>query len=303
MRINIDFMDFETFLIVKETGSFHQAAERLGLSQSAVTRRIQKLEAQLDTQLFERSTRAVRPTLAAKRLQARAEAIVADVKETTMAMRDESMAFSHQRNAVVTVALVPTLISQYLPAAIQQMRAEGHGARVRVLDMGANEVGEAVAEGEADFGVCSLPAMEGNAHFEPLFDDPMVAVVSAEHHLAQADHVTWQQLLGEELILPARGTGNRLIIDEAIASQRLSLSWTYEVSRTSSTLAMVAGGVGVAIVPRTAALGHGGIISLELKRPSIARPIGILTRLGQHNSDAAESLKRALQQLTLPGFS
>lgn len=300
MRINIDFMDFETFLIVKETGSFHQAAERLGLSQSAVTRRIQKLEAQLDTPLFERSTRAVKPTLAAKRLQARAEAIVADVKETTMAMRDESMVFSHQRNAVVTVALVPTLISQYLPTAIQQMRAEGHGARVRVLDMSANEVGEAVAEGEADFGVCSLPAMEGNAHFEPLFDDPMVAVVSIEHHLAQSDHVTWQQLLGEELILPARGTGNRLIIDEAIASRRLSLSWTYELSRTSSALAMVAGGVGVAIVPRTAALGHRGIVSLELIRPSIARPIGILTRLGQHNSDGAESLKQALQQLTLP---
>ena len=55
-----------------------------------------------------RATRAVKPTLAAKRLKVRAEAILEDAQETTQAMRDESVAFAHQRNAVVTVAIIPT---------------------------------------------------------------------------------------------------------------------------------------------------------------------------------------------------
>ncbi|WP_029064993.1 LysR family transcriptional regulator, partial [Labrenzia sp. DG1229] len=85
MRINFDFNDLEAFLAVMETGSFHLAAERLNLSQSAITRRVQKLEDVLGSSLFERTTRAVRPTLAAKRLQARAEVMLEGARETTLA--------------------------------------------------------------------------------------------------------------------------------------------------------------------------------------------------------------------------
>ena len=86
MRIKFDFLDLEAFLAVKETSSFHAASERLNLSQSSVTRRVQKLEEALGTEVFERTTRDVRPTLAAKRLQVRAEAILQDAQETTLAM-------------------------------------------------------------------------------------------------------------------------------------------------------------------------------------------------------------------------
>ena len=98
MGINYDFGDLEAFLAVKETGSFHAAATRLNMSQSAITRRIQKLEDALDSRLYVRTTRAGKPTLAAKRLQARAEALLQDARETTEAMRDDSVAFAHQLN-------------------------------------------------------------------------------------------------------------------------------------------------------------------------------------------------------------
>ena len=57
MRINFDFLDLQAFLAVAELGSFQRAAEQLAVSQSAVTRRIQKLESGLGIVLFERSTR------------------------------------------------------------------------------------------------------------------------------------------------------------------------------------------------------------------------------------------------------
>ena len=296
MRINFDFSDLEVFLAVKDTGSFHLAAERLNLSQPAVSRRIRKLEEALDSPLFERTTRAVKPTLAAKRLQARAEAILQDAQETAQAMRDDSVAYAHQRNAVVTVASIPTVIAGLFPAALRTFRAAGHNARLRVLDFAANEVAEAVAQGEADFGICSIPALEPGTEFEPLFDDPLVAALARDHDLAGRASLTWADLAKDALILPGRGTGNRLLIDEALARARLPLAWTYEVQRTATALELAAGGSGVALLPRSALDGAGPRAAFcRVTDPEVMRPVGLLRRSGQSDTAAAAALMQALR--------
>lgn len=297
MRINYDFNDLEAFLAVKETGSFHLAAERLHLSQSAVTRRVQKLEMALDTILFERTTREVRPTLAAKRLEARAEAILDDAKETALAMRDESVAFEHQRNSVLTVAVLPTVFGLLVPDAIRIYRETGGVARFRFMDRNANGVAEAVAKGEADFGVCSIPELEPSTRFEPLFDDVIVLVVPRRHRLEKQEVVTWSEFSREDLIVPARGTGNRLLIDEAMARARLPLAWSCEVGRSTTALEMVAAGNGLALLPRSAvasketqAFGYVPVV-----KPAIVRPVGLLTRVGQKSTSTEEVFKAILR--------
>ena len=224
MSINYDFIDLEAFLAVKETGSFHLASQKLNLSQSAITRRVRKLEDALGSVLFERTTRKVRPTLAAKRLQTRAEAILDNARETMRAMRDESAAFAHQQSRIVTLATIPTVVAGMLPEALRSFRAAGHSSRVRVMDFATNEVAEAVAAGEADFGICSIPALEPSTTFETLFEDRIVLALPAFHPLGKQDVVPWAALADEALVLPARRTGNRLLIDEAMARARLALN-------------------------------------------------------------------------------
>ncbi|WP_068115904.1 LysR family transcriptional regulator [Tropicimonas marinistellae] len=297
MRINFDFGDLEAFLAVLESGSFHTASRDLGLSQSAVTRRIQKLETALDSELFKRTTRAVKPTLAAKRLKTRAEAILEDARETTLAMRDESVALAHQRNAVVTIATIPTVVSRLMPDAIRLFRRSGNSARIRFLDMTAHEVAEAVSQGDADFGICSVPVEERNTEFEPLFDDPMVLALPATHALTGAQDIGWHDLANEALVLPARGTGNRLLIDDAMARARRGHFWTFEVHRTTTALDLVAGGCGIAILPRSAmTTGYKGIIALrQMPAPAIIRPIGILSRVEQAKRRQVEALRQAVR--------
>lgn len=297
MSINYDFADLEAFLAVKETGSFHLASQKLNLSQSAITRRVQKLEDALGSVLFERTTRKVRPTLAAKRLQARAEAILDDARETIRAMRDESVAFAHQRSRIVTLATIPTVIAGMLPEALRRFRGAGHASRIRIMDFAANEVAEAVAQGDADFGICSIPALEPSTAFEPLFDDRIVLALPAVHPLGERGVVPWEALDGEAMILPARKTGNRMLIDEATARGRLALTWIYEAERSTTALSLVAGGAGIALLPLSV-LKHAQddrVTWRHLGEPAIARPIGLLTKIGQADTLETSALKDAIR--------
>lgn len=299
MRINYDFNDLEAFLAVKDTGSFHLAAERLNLSQSAITRRVKKLETALDTQLFERTTRAVKPTLAAKRLQARAEAILDDAAETTRAMRDESVAYAHQRNALVTFAVIPTIVSLLVPKAIGLFRAQGNKARLRLMDHTTNAVAESVANGEADFGICSLPELEPNTEFDPLFDDQIVLACPKTHPLTSKASVTWTDFTDADLIVPARGTGNRLLIDEAMAHAGIPLQWSFEIRRSTTALDLVAAGVGLALVPKSSVITARDVAIgfVPVVDPKILRPVGLLRRIGQKPTISDSAFQDVLRQV------
>ena len=297
MRINYDFGDLEAFLAVKETGAFHAAADRLNLSQSAITRRIQKLEEALGSQLFERTTRSLKPTLAAKRLQARAEAIIADAQETTRAMRDESVAYAYQRGAMVTFAAIPTVAGLLISPAITAFRESGHSARIRILDGTANEVAEAVASGEADFGICSIPMLEPSTDFEPLFDDQFVVTLHNSHPLSARDTVQLSDLDDTPLIVPARGTGNRLLIDEAMARARQPLKWSIEVGRSATALVLVQDDMGAALLPKSC-IGDADVSTCTLDVLDIARPIGLLSRLGQRDLSPIIALKAAIRAVS-----
>ncbi len=296
MRINYDFSDLEAFLAVKETGSFHLAADKLNLSQSAITRRIKKLEEALDSQLFERTTRAVKPTLAAKRLQARAEAMLDGARETTHAMRDESATYGYQKNTIVTVGFISSVAATLLPAALHAFRTAGHTARVRLLDGNANEIAEAVAGGEVDFGISSIPMLEPSTSFQALFDDQIVLAMPPSNPLTGQDHIAWRDLIDEDLIVPVRGTGNRLLIDDAMAQSGRPVRWTYEVGRSTTALEMVRAGVGVAVLPQSTAsyLVAKSLVLRPVINPSIARPIGILTRTGQRETKTVTAFKHAM---------
>lgn len=301
MRINFDFLDLEVFLAVKDTGSFYAASEAMNLSQSSITRRIQKLEEALGTQLFERTTREVKPTLAAKRLQLRAEAMLQDAQETTLAMRDETDVYHFQRAHLVTIATIPTVIMALVAPVIRDLRdASDEKIRVRIMDLAANEVAEAVAQGEADFGIGSIPELEQSTNFTVLINEPLGIALPRAHPWAKLDSVSWHDLSSETLILPARGTGNRLLIDEAMARSGDPLSWSYEVNRTSTALNLVSKGAGVAPVPKmaTADIGTEDVLWRPLVDPVVSRSIGLISRIGQKDTLIAKQLKNALIKKT-----
>ncbi|MEO1550651.1 MAG: LysR family transcriptional regulator [Pseudomonadota bacterium] len=297
MRINYDFADLQAFLAVMETGSFHQAAVRLNLSQPSITRRIHKLEDALGSTLFERTTRAVRPTLAAKRLKVSAEMLVDTAQETTRALRDETQAFARQRAQVLTVASIPTALGPILLPALQALHAKAPGLRLRLLDLSANDVTDAVEKGDADLGLSSISFQSAATQFIPVMDDPLVLVTPPDHPLGARAPLDWSDLQGERVILPARGTGNRLLIDDAMARQDTPAHWGVEVGRSTSALDLVRFGYGVAVLPRLAVAGQAGagLTWHAIGTPPILRPVGLVTRTAQPQPPLVAEAKALIQ--------
>lgn len=292
MRINYDYQDLEAFLAVAESSSFIIAAEQLGASQSAISRRIQKLEAAFGTPLFDRTTRSVKATLAAKRLKARAQSMLDDAQETIRELRDETAQFEFQNNSIVTVAAVPSAIPLAVIQSINLFRNSGNPSRIRILDLLANEVVEAVSSGEADFGVSSIPVLEENTSFKPLFDDRFVLAVPQDHPFEHMKTVKWADLADHKLVLPMKGSGNRMLIDKALAKVSVNFAWSYEVPRTSTALEIVRAGLGVAALPFSAvpALEKSRIITCDLVDPIVPRTIGLVTRKNASYSEASKEL-------------
>ncbi|MEM6406844.1 MAG: LysR family transcriptional regulator [Pseudomonadota bacterium] len=297
MRINYDLSDLDAFLAVKSTGSFRHAAEQLSLSQSAVTRKVQKLESVLDVVLFERTTRSIKPTLAAKRLEPRARALIEDAMQTIRAMRDDSVAFAHQRNLVITLACIPTVVGRLMPRALKHFRAAGENARIRFIDVSSNEVVDAVKEGDADFGISYLPGLDAQLEFETLFDDDLILVLPKGHALNEATDIGLEDLRNEHLIISARKTGNRMLIDDALSRLADQVHWTYETERSTTALTLTAAGAGLALLPRSLVQDTSHQVTWKpLSGVSISRPIGLIGLKGKSESKSIAVLKDAIRR-------
>ena len=296
MRINYDFTDLEAFLEVAATSSFQRAAEALNMSQPTLTRRIRKLEQAVGVDLFERTTRTVRITLAGRGFLERARLILDEAQAAQRALSDSSDYSDAQRNAVITIATIPSATHNILPRAIHAHRAAGYETRFRILESLAGETLDLVRDGEVDFGIGFGGLEDPLLGFQSLQSDRFVIALTREHPLCAQDRVAWKDLAGQELIVPWKGTGNRLLIDNALAETGQTLGWHLEIRNSSTMLSMVRAGVGIAALPQSVLPTEpdARVVFRELIAPQITRRIGIVTRTSGNPARATQTFLKNL---------
>lgn len=164
--------------------------------------------------------------------------------------------------------------------------------RVKVLDAGANEVLAAVARGEADFGLNFIGAQEGELEFKPLVEERFVAACRRDHPVAKMRRVSWAQLAQHDYISVGRTSGNRVLLDQALAGLPGRPQAIYEAQHVTTTLGLVEAGLGVAAIPAMAMPGpdHPLLVSVPLVDPVVTRKVGLIRRRGRSLSPAAQQL-------------
>jgi DNA-binding transcriptional LysR family regulator len=196
------------------------------------------------------------------------------------------------RMGEVTVACVPSTVYYYLSEVIRRYHEQAPRVRVKVLDAGANEVLAAVSRGEADFGLNFIGAQEGELDFEPLVEERFVAACRRDHPIAKMQRVSWAQLGQYDYISVGRASGNRVLLDQALAGIKERPQAIYEAQHVTTTLGLVEAGLGVAAIPSMAMPGpeHPLLVSVPLVDPVITRKVGLIRRRGRSLSPAARQL-------------
>ncbi len=292
MSIPFDIDDLIAFRTLAELGSFRKAAAAVHLSQPAYSRRIDKLERALGVRLVERTTRRVTLTAAGREFERKMRVLLDDLDNALLAIRGDPAT----RGDRVTLACVPSVLPGLVAPMLARYRQSHPRVQVIVLDVKSNEVREAVSQADADFGLSFVDMPDGNVEFAPLFDEAFVLACRADHALSEHASVAWAELGSHAFIALARTSGNRLVLDRALAGSALQPRVAYEVQTGAAALALVEAGLGVAAMPAAALAGNPKLVGRPLRDPEVRRTVGLIRRRAGALSASAAQLYGLFQQ-------
>src|SRR6218665_934311 len=194
------------------------------------------------------------------------------------------------------IACVPWAVYYFLPQVVKRYHERFPKIRVKVHDASANEVLVAVAQGEADFGLNFIGSQEAEIEFKPVLVERFVAACRRDPVLARRKQVTWADLGQHDYMSVGKTSGNRLLMDLALANVPDRPQCLYEAKHVTTLLGLVEAGLGVAAVPGLAMPGreHPTLVSIALVEPVVTRQMGLIKRRGRSLSPAAQQLYELL---------
>jgi DNA-binding transcriptional LysR family regulator len=210
--------ELRTFCAAVDLGGIGRAAQRLHLSQPAVSKRLKALEELAGAPLLERSSRGVSMTADGERLYAHARRVVAELEDL-----NGLLAQMRASGETVHLAISHTAAEFVLSRALVLMRRQTRAA-VEVVIANSRVVKHMVADGSADIGVaaCLVEEVVPNVTSVTLIDDEIVIAVPLGHPWARRASITPKEMLSTPLILRDPDAHTRQVIDEALAAAGLA---------------------------------------------------------------------------------
>jgi DNA-binding transcriptional LysR family regulator len=285
--MDITIRQLEAFLAVAQNEGFTRAAERIHLTQSAVSVLVRELEGQLGVRLFDRTTREVRLTDAGRELYSVAEKALADLATAVESTRD----LLEKKRGRLVVAAPPLIASHLLPPIVAGFRALHPGVTVVLRDWLADEILSRVASGEVDIGVGTFLRMGKEILDVPLVTDSLLLVCPRSHPFGRRKELRWKDLAGERLIALDRHSSLRHLVDRTLVSAGCEAPPSFEVSFITTAIGMVESGLGLAVLPSYIRFST-RTSEVRLKKlvdPLVRRKIGMVTRRDRTLSPAAAS--------------
>ena len=297
----MDTRQLAAFCAVVERKSFSQAAERLGVTQPAVSLQVRALEERLGRRLLDRSGRRVEPTEAGRRLYRSAQRMLSVEEQLLADLADEA---GGELGGTLAIGASTGPGAHLVPLLLCEFQRAHPALRVALSISDTQAVIERVADRELELGIVGALTRHRSLAFEPLALDEIVLAVPPGHPFAGRE-ISLDGLREEALIVMQEGAGVRHVIDEELrrAGLRLrDLETRLELGLQESVKSAVAAGFGVAFISRTAVEGElaaGTLAAARVQGLEPARQIYVVRPRGRIPTRAAEAfLAFAKERLT-----
>jgi DNA-binding transcriptional LysR family regulator len=239
--LNLDYL--QSFLIVIECGSFSAAAERLQLSQPAVSLQVRQLEKTLNATLIERVGRKARPTAAGVALLAHAQQVNAAVASAGDAVAHHNTGTAGR----VRLGTGATACIFLLPPILRELRTELPALEITVTTGNTAEIVKAIEDNTIDIGLVTMPVSGRSFEITPVLNDEFVLI--APHDMPLPARITPAVLATKPVLLFEPGGNTRRIADEWLVRGGVSPKPLMSLGSVEAIKEMVRAGLGCAILP------------------------------------------------------
>lgn len=293
MRLSL--RHYRAFCAIARSGSFVEAAEGLHVTSSALSLLIRDLEATWGFRVFERTTRKVALNQSGALMLPHVEHMLASLREVERIAQD----VSEQRSGVVRVATTQVITWTLLTRFFAEFHRLWPGIRLEPIEVAAEDILGAVQRQEADIGISfNLDGLD-DLRREYVFTSRAHMACTPDHRLAGLQSVAWPELQDEAIIFIGESAEMRYRVS---VPEPVKLKAHYVVSNTSTALALVASGAGVALCtgyvkPMTRM--H-NLSLIPMSRPVLDRPFMLYYRKDKPMTPAVEACRGALLEYFAP---
>ncbi|HEX8178448.1 MAG TPA: LysR family transcriptional regulator [Pyrinomonadaceae bacterium] len=281
---------------IAETHTFTAAAERVHITQAAISMQIRQLEQEVGAPLFVRTPRRCILTHAGEILLERAQRIL---REHDAALDEMAELSGATRGRLRLGSASATFSSDPLPQMLKALHERHTQAEVSVVSGTSEALVRQILAGELDLAFVSLPVAARGVQTELLLEDELIAIAHPKHPHAQQRVISSFTLAGEPLILGERGGNTRRLIDEFFAEAGLHPKVVMELSRLASIKRMVEAGLGVGIVPVQSALEEvqdGRLVRWWIEGARINSEMGLARLRGGYHSPLVQTFAQLCRE-------
>lgn len=287
-RSIIDSRRLLYFYHVAKTGRFIAAEAALGVAQSAMSRQIQQLEAELGVQLLERTGHGAKLTEFGEILYRDAEDILFRMAATITALRDASS----RTSGSVSIAAPPTFTQVYMADIIARFQQRCPTLRIRAIEASSGSVMNQLVGGEVDCAIVSLLHSSSRIVQRELLTEPVCVICAPSHAIARQKEVPRHQLRDLDLVLPAALNGSRALLRDYFGAEDIPLRSQIEADSLSLSRKLVMDRSLCTILPLSSCedqIRSGDLVAVPLK-PALTRTLYIASLRDRPPANAAKHL-------------
>ena len=288
---------------------FGKAAERCNVNQSTLSIAVKKLEGELGIELFERSKNNVRATPIGEQVIKQAQRVL----EEAAAIKDIAMSGKDQLNSPLHVGAIFTIGPYLFPHFIPPLQKSAPQMPLIIEESYTSTLRKRLRNGEVDVIIVALPFSEPDVVVQPLYEEPFVVVLPKKHPLSKKQTIDRRDLDDENVLMMGEGHCFRDQVIEALPNincgkaQSGSVRTMTEGSSLETLCYMVASGLGITILPQTAAISaeyrKNGLITLPFSGTSPTRTAALAWRASFPRHRAIDALRKSIYDSHLPGIS
>lgn len=283
----MELLQLQYFLTVARCEHVTEAAGKLHVTQSSLSKTIQRLEDDLGAPLFDRMGRKLRLNEFGRTFLRRTEKALFELEQGKREISD--LASPEQGTLELAVTTASTL-----PSILREFRKNKPHIKFHVQMATLRDMSTLLHRGEVDFCLSSPPIEGDDIECQILFADPIIVAVPASHRFAERSSISLAELKDEWFVGVQKGYGVRDLVDSKCQSVGFAPKYVYEGNEPARLTALVEAEIGIAFIPRTARNPRDHIKYLQVEDHLLMREIALLSHKSRYISKAALEFRRVV---------